>query len=276
MHTWLDRLIPEGPFKAVAVEAATLGARVLLLVAGFLLLRWLALRGLDLLVAPLRARQGLNDAATSRLDTMRGLARSVTTYLLLFVAAVMVLAEFGVNVGALLAGAGVAGLAVSFGAQRLVRDVLTGFFLLLEDQFRVGEVVTLAGVPGLPALTGTVLEMGLRVSRLRDADGKLVTVANGDVAAVVNHSRGPVRVAVELGVPAGTDYERVEQAVASLELPEPTFSGSATLEGVTALDANRMVLRVAAAAAPGQTPPADLELRRLLAAALAAAGIEVR
>ena len=277
MRSWFERLIPAGSVHDTLVELATLGAHALGIVLLYLVLRWLLLRGLTIVLTPIRAREEtIQGSSASRVQTLQGLARSAITYLLLFFAAMMLLGELGVNVAAIVAGAGVAGLAISFGAQRLVRDVLTGFFLLMEDQFRVGEVVTLAGIPGLGQLTGTVRDMGLRITRLTDAAEKLVTVANGDIGAVVNHSRGPVTATVEIGVAPDAPLDRVTELVGALKLPESLFAGPAHLDGVTAFDAAKLTVRVTAPAAPGQAPAAELALRSAVRDALRTGEVEIR
>lgn len=277
MRSWLDSVLPGGAIHAWLVGAGEAGLKLLLVGAAYFTTRWLTLRGLDALLAPLVARSR-RDGSTglTRLETLQGITRSAVTYVLLLVALITLLGQIGVNITALLTGAGVAGLAVSFGAQRIVRDVLTGFFLLLEDQFRVGELVTLIGSPGLPQLNGTVLEMGLRLTRLRDIHGKMVSIGNGDIVAVVNHSRGPVLATVELGIPADTSIDRVRTLVAEIPLSEALFTGSAELEGMTALESDRMVLRIAAPAVPGRAPAAELALRQAVGEALRGAEIEIR
>jgi small-conductance mechanosensitive channel len=148
--------------------------------------------------------------------------------------------------------------------------------MLLEDQFRVGEYVTLVGGPGLPQLTGTVQEIGLRITRLIDSAGKYVVIGNGDVAAVINHSRGPVAAAVEIGVPADTSMDRLQELVSPLELDQERFSGPVTVRGVAALEETKMLVRFEAPSRPGQTIEAELALRRTVADALREAGIQIR
>lgn len=277
MLEWLDRAIPQGPVHAWLVDLANAGLKALFTLVLFLVVRWLALRAISGLMFPLLARaQREGESSLGRLQTLEGITRSAVTYTLLFLALVTLVSQLGVNVTALLTGAGVAGLALSFGAQRLVRDVLTGFFMLLEDQLRVGEVVTLVGGPGLPQLSGTVLEMGLRVSRLKDISGKLVVIGNGDIVAVVNHSRGPITATVELGVAADASLAQAGDLVAAIELPDGMFSGQAVVEGVSSIEPERMVLRIAAPAQPGKAPEAELALRRAAGEALRAGGIEIR
>jgi moderate conductance mechanosensitive channel len=277
MREWLQRILPAAPWRSWLIDAADAAVSVLWVILLFLVVRSLALRALQVLMARLEAtarREG--DTSVARLRTLEGLARSIITNALLFVASVTLLGEVGVNIAAILASAGVAGLALSFGAQRLVRDVITGFFLLLEDQFRVGEVVTLVGSPGLPQLTGTILEMGLRITRLQDVSGKLVTIGNGDIAAVINHSRGPISATVEFGVPPDVPVERIREILARMPLDDPAVAGPAGLDGVTQLEAERIVLRAAAPARPGQAPEAELALRQAIGEAMRQAGVEIK
>ncbi len=277
MHEWLDRLIPRGDWHAALVDViATVGA-ILGAVLVFVIIRHLLLRGFKLLLSPLRqraAREG--ESSTARLRTLEDIGRSAISSTLLFFVVVSILGELGINVAAVLAGAGVAGLAVGFGAQRLVRDVLTGFFLLLEDQFRIGEMVSVLGVPGAPSLTGEIEEMGLRITRLRDPSGRLVTIGNGDIAGVINHHRGPVSATVDLGIEPESDMARVREAVANLDLDSDLFADGVEVQGVAAEEATRRVVRFAAPAQPGKQPDAELALRLLVADRLRAAGIGIR
>ncbi len=277
MTEWLDRLIPAGSSHAILVQAASLGLKLVLTIVGFVILRWLAVRAISLLMLPLRRRAEREEGShAGRLRTLESLAVSTVTYTLLFLVVVTILGELGVNVAALVASAGVAGLALTFGAQRMVRDVLAGFFMLLEDQFRVGEYVTLVGGPGLPQLTGTVQEIGLRITRMIDSAGKYVVIGNGDIAAVINHSRGPVAAAVEIGVPADTSLDQLQQLVSPLETDPERFSGPVSVRGVSALDGTKALVRFEAPARPGQTLEAELALRRQVGEALREAGIEIR
>ena len=277
MRRWLDQILPAGSWHGWMVDVAEGGLKIAIAVIVFLVLRRLVLRALQSVLLPILTRASGEDlTAVSRLKTLEGLARSSATYILLFGVVVTLLQSFNIQVTTLLAGAGVAGLALSFGAQRLVRDVLTGFFLLLDDQFRVGEVVSLMGIPGMAQANGTVLEMGLRTTRMADLSGKLVTISNGDIGAVINHSRGPVTATVEVGVPADVQLSQVREAMAALSLPDELFDGSAAVEGVTALEATRMVVRIAAPARAGRAPEAEMALRQAAGEALRQRGIEIR
>ncbi|MCC2672383.1 MAG: Small-conductance mechanosensitive channel [Armatimonadetes bacterium] len=277
MHEWLEKVIPRGPWHAWAVEGSEAALKVLLAVWLFIGLRWTVLRAIDTVMRPLLARaQREGETSTARLRTLEGLARSSITYVLLFVTGVTLLSHFDVNVAAILASAGVAGLALSFGAQRLVRDLLTGIFILLEDQFRVGEVVTLVLGPGLPQMNGSILEMGLRITRLLDISGKLVSVANGDIVAVINHHRGPVTATIEVGVDSNASLDRIRELVAELSLSDGLFTGPAAVQGVTSLEVGKVGVRIAAPGSPGRAPEAELALRQAVGEALRKAEVEIR
>jgi small conductance mechanosensitive channel len=129
----------------------------------------------------MRRRAGHNPRA----DTLSKLLMSAVTYAVWFLAAVQILKEgLGIDVTSILAAAGVLGIAVGFGAQTLVKDIITGFFLLFENQFSVGETVTVDG------FTGTVEELGLRSTKIRGEAGELLTIPNGSITKVINRSRG--------------------------------------------------------------------------------------
>ena len=148
-------------------------------------------------------------------------------YTLLFVFAVAALGTLGFNLAGVIGTAGVAGVAVGFGAQKIVKDGLTGAFLLLEDQYAVGDYVTIGGV------TGTVEDIALRTTRIRDDDGRLYILSNGDIALVCNQSRAPVGGSFDIAVAAFADTAHVSEILQaalakSAETPaacRPTESG---------------------------------------------------
>lgn len=119
----------------------------------------------------------------------------------------LLLAEFGLNIGPLLAGAGVAGLAFGFGAQYLIRDILTGLFLILENQFRVGDVICVDGT------CGEVEDVNLRVTTLRDLDGTVHHIPNGEIKKTSNLSKDFARVNLNVSVGYGSDLDHVIEAV---------------------------------------------------------------
>ena len=155
-----------------------------------------------------------DERAEVRTKTLSGLVVSTISVVVWTLATVTVLAQVGVQIAPLLAGAGVVGLAVGFGAQQLVRDVISGFFILVEDQYSVGDQVAAGGV------NGVVETVSLRLTRVRGEDGVLHHVRNGDLLVVSNFSRGYAVATITVPVPAGVTsrdaLERVGGAMAAL------------------------------------------------------------
>lgn len=137
-----------------------------------------------------------------RAKTVSSLVKSVVNYTVYFVAGVMVLDTIGLNTSSLLAAAGIAGLAVGFGAQNLVKDVVSGFFILVENQFQVGDYVTVAGV------SGTVEYTGLRTTWIRSFSGEVQIIPNGEMRKVTNHMGPKMRVLVNLAIAHEEDPNR--------------------------------------------------------------------
>lgn len=129
-----------------------------------------------------------------RAKTLGGIASTTISAIIYVVAVMMIITECGVNIGPLLAGAGIAGLAIGFGAQTLVKDVISGFFLLMEDQIRVGDVAQIAGIGGL------VESINLRTTRLRDLEGKVHIIPNGSITVATNFTKDWSRALVDIGV----------------------------------------------------------------------------
>jgi small conductance mechanosensitive channel len=138
-----------------------------------------------------------------RARTLGGLIRNVATIAIASIAVLMILREFRIDIAPVLAGAGIAGLALGFGAQTLVRDIISGFFLILEDQVRVGDVATINGTGGL------VEEINLRTVVLRDQHGAVHVFPNGAIERLANHSKDFSYYVMDLGITYGEDPDRV-------------------------------------------------------------------
>ncbi|TDA65739.1 MAG: mechanosensitive ion channel family protein [Clostridia bacterium] len=136
--------------------------------------------------------------------TLAALLNSASRYIIYALAAMLILDLFGVPITALLAGAGVVGLAIGFGAQSLVKDIITGFFILFEDQFHVGDFVEINGT-----VTGTVEELGLRTTSIREWSGRKVYLANSEINRVRNFNRQQLRAIVTATFPFDEDPVRV-------------------------------------------------------------------
>jgi len=161
------------------------------------------------ILRPLRAqaRRALNRAVSAERRQQRALAvgsllKSVTSFLIFGTAVILILAELGINVAPLLASAGIAGVALAFGAQNLIKDFLAGIFMTLEDQYGVGDAVDLGSA------SGTVTTVGLRTTTIRAGDGTIWYVRNGEVMRVGNSSQGEAVVAIDLPLPYDADTAR--------------------------------------------------------------------
>ena len=187
-----------GEWQALVVTA--------LHVAIILGLTWLALRLSRKALARLRLhmQQDLSDRERiKRLDTLERVFRYVATVIITLVGAMLVLSEVGISIAPILATAGVLGIAIGFGAQSLVKDYFNGFFLLLENQVRQGDVVEVSGKGGL------VEEMTLRYIRLRDYEGSVHYIPNGTIDTVTNRSRGFAYAVIDVGVAYREDIDGV-------------------------------------------------------------------
>lgn len=146
-----------------------------------------------------------------RQKTISRLVESMLSYLLYFILIYCILSILGLPVTSLLAGAGIAGVAVGMGAQGFLSDLVNGFFILVERQFDVGDVVKLTNGP--ITITGTVVSMGIRTSQVRDADGTLHFIPNRNILVVSNQSRGDMRAQVDIPLKFNTDLDRVAQVI---------------------------------------------------------------
>lgn len=161
-------------------------------------------------VVRLTVRNGVGNMREARIRALHTVLLSAAGFVLAFVAVIMMLQAAGLNIVPLLTTASVAGLAIGFGAQKLVKDVISGFFILVEDQYGVGDYVTIG-----PA-TGTVEDLGMRTTRIRDSAGKLFMIANGDINQVFNHSRGPLWAWMDVCVPSSSDLGRVKEILTAI------------------------------------------------------------
>nr|WP_203941165.1 mechanosensitive ion channel family protein [Spirilliplanes yamanashiensis] len=271
--------------------------RILLIIVIALLVRWLIHRairrltssssqmGVPGILKPLRERiptAGVESSAVvperrkQRAEAIGSVLRSFVTAVIMTTATLFVLSELGFNLGPLLASAGIVGVAIGFGAQTLVKDLITGLFMLIEDQYGVGDTVDLGEA------TGVVEAVGLRITTVRDGRGVLWYIRNGEIVRVGNKSQGWAMVVIDL--PVG--FVSVEQATsvlqqAALKVAEDAEFATQFLEppdvlGVEQMTVDGAVIRtIAKTTADGQFP-VQRELRRALTEALESSGIAER
>jgi small conductance mechanosensitive channel len=246
-------------------QAIRVGARVL----AIWFLAWLAYRVVRLAARRIEEAVDDGDDSVTTLRERRGrtvsqLLRSVGRVVIIVVALLLTFNLF-VNIGPLLAGAGILGLAVSFGAQSLVKDVLAGFFILFENQFAIGDVIEAGGK------SGVVERMTLRVVVLRDLEGTMHVVPNGEIKVVSNRTRGWSRAVVDVGVAYAEDVDRalavVRDEAAQFTTDKtwgPQLDGPVEVPGVEALGDSAVVIRSLIRTQPGSQWNAAREFRRRL------------
>lgn len=195
-----------------------------------------------------------------RARTIHGLLQSITRYAVYFIAGVMVLQEFQVDTTSIIAGAGIIGLAIGVGAQSLIRDFITGFFIILEDQYAVGDYIVSKD------MAGTVEEMGFRVTKLRDGNGVLHIIPNGEISRVSNHTRGHMQAVINVPVAYQADLTEV------LELLQKACAeiGGTVIEaieppkvlGVVDLRPGELIIRIIAKTVPLEQVKVETALRQ--------------
>lgn len=236
-----------------------------------------ALNGRNLVPGMIRRRApaSIREAAAARSErrvqranTIASVLRSITSTVVLVIASIMVMAEFGLNLGPILASAGIVGVAIGFGAQNLVRDFLSGMFMLLEDQYGVGDVVDVG-----PA-SGTVEAVGLRITTVRDVRGTVWHVRNGEIQRVGNKSQGYGVAVVDLPLAHTADIELANEIAARVagEVAQAEDMAERLLEppkvlGVETVTVEGLTLRVTARTRPSQ----QWAVQRALNAAITAA-----
>ncbi|HFI0254662.1 TPA: mechanosensitive ion channel family protein [Streptococcus suis] len=166
-----------------------------------------------------------------RQKTISRLVESMLNYLLYFILIYSILTILGLPVSSLFAGAGIAGVAIGLGAQGFLSDLINGFFILLERQFDVGDVVKLTNGP--ITISGTIVSMGIRTTQVRDADGTLHFIPNRNILVVSNQSRGDMRAQVDIPLKFNTDLEQVGRVIEEVNRREVSKFDQIT--GVTVL-----------------------------------------
>jgi len=212
-----------------------------------------------------------------RITTVGRVFRYSATVVVVLVAGMLILGELGISIAPILATAGVAGVAIGFGAQSLIKDYLSGFFILLEDQIREGDVVEVAGK------TGLVEAMTLRYVRLRDGDGFVHFVPNGEIKLVSNRTRSFARAVIDVGVGYGVDIDQalavmreVGRAMRADELWKGRVPDDVEVLGVEKLDNSAIVLRVQLKVVPAiERDNVKREYLKRIKQAFAARGIEI-
>jgi small conductance mechanosensitive channel len=212
--------------------------------------------------------------AEQRIEALASVLRSLTTFVIYAVGAFMILGEVGIELGPLIAGAGILGVALGFGSQSLVKDFLSGVFILIEDQFGVGDIVNLDN-----ETSGTVEAVSLRTTRLRSVDGTVWHVPNGEIRRVGNQSQHWSRALIDVEVAYETDLDHAQAVIAGVAHEVAARDADVLDEpevwGVEALGANGVTIRLVVKTRPSQQYRVSRDLRARLKAAFQDEGIEI-
>ncbi|SDG92724.1 small conductance mechanosensitive channel [Alteribacillus persepolensis] len=208
-----------------------------------------------------------------RMQTLLKLSTNVFSYVLIFIFITIIIGIFGLDIAPLIAGAGIVGLAIGFGAQGLVSDVVTGFFILLEKQIDVEDYVTVAGVDGV------VEEVGLRTTQVRGFDGTLHFIPNREISTVNNHSRGNMRAMIDMRISYNDNVDKAIQVLQSVcdtfAKEEPAMKEGPDVLGVQAFGQSDVVIRILGKTDNMEQWGVERKLRQACKEALEQNGIEI-
>ena len=281
-------MIPaSAPLPDVPLWVRGSGLEILLLALGAILLTRFATWFKAMITERIDANDGESDALVrSEAAKHRHALAQVLTWTVLVIVycftGVQIADRLGVPTSGLVAPAAVAGVALGFGAQRLVQDLLAGFFIIAERQYGFGDLISIA-IPGVPGgVIGTVEDVTLRMTKVRTANGEVIITSNGSIVQLTNLSRDWARVVVDVPVPFSVDIGHVSEilrqvgreAYADEEL-HPQLLGAPAVMGVQSIEVDQIHVRIVARTLPGRQFLVGLALRGRIAAALRHEGIHV-
>ncbi|GAE29902.1 mechanosensitive ion channel family protein [Halalkalibacter hemicellulosilyticus] len=266
MEQWLNQLTEEGFLLGIL----TILGQMVLAILAFLIARSIGKR---LITSAFTKMQSEKDMSVGRVKTLEKLSVNAFSYVLIFIFITIIISIFGLDATGLIAGAGVIGLAIGFGAQGLVSDVVTGFFILLEKQIDVGDYVTAGGIDGI------VEEVGLRNTQMRGFDGTLHYIPNREIGSVSNHSRGNMRALVDISI---SYDENIDEAIAIMQSAcdkvaneDETIVEGPDVIGVQGLGDSDVVIRIIAKTENMLQWAVERKLRKAIKEALDANNIEI-
>ena len=262
IHGLIDRLMSErSSEQREAVEAAEAAAGTL---------------RRDLLTEKLASLRERTERARQRAKTLGVLFKSIASAVIGVVTIMMLLGEFDINLGPLIAGAGIVGVAIGFGSQALVGDLLSGIFMLIEDQYGVGDVIDAGDA------TGTVESVGLRTTRIRDVRGTLWHIPNGEIRRVGNMSQVWARAILDIDVAYDTDLDLAMETIKTVadglweeQLEEATIVEEPVISGVQNFGADAVTIRLSVRTEPSEQWSTGRVLRKRIKEAFDEAGIEI-
>ena len=257
---------------------AGIAVKIMIVIILVLLIRQIACHLIDKLFRNrLTMTLSKNDAVAleeKRLHTLSKLFKSIVSYVLYFIGIITCLDMIGFSVTTIIAGAGVVSLAVAFGAQSIVQDLMSGIFIVLEDQYSVGEYVQ------IDTVQGQVKEIGMKTTKVQTVDGHLMIIANGSIGKVINYSRAAQRGFVDVGI---AYEENLEHAIAVMQQAcdkvaqqyQDDLEEQPNVVGAIALADSAVTVRATFTAWNWKQLPIERELRKEIKTALEAANVEI-
>lgn len=202
------------------------GVRIALVIVGAFILRWVLVNLITRITKGVVLSEEEDQGRKKRLETLLRIFIVATTLAVWILAGLLILDQLGIAIGPFLAAAGIAGVAVGFGGQYIIRDLITGVFIILENQYRIGDVVT------IDTITGTVEDITLRTTMMRDLDGVAHHIPHGTIQRVANHSKQFARVNLDIGVSYSSNLDKVIEVINRVgqELAEDPVWGQDVLE----------------------------------------------
>jgi small conductance mechanosensitive channel len=263
-------LVSRVNWVGILTAAGVITLKLIGILIAFLVVRAIGTRVVEKTFKRVQERQSIS---IGRSRTLQSLTLNLFSYILIFIFVVMVFEVFEYDATALLAGAGVVGLAIGFGAQGLVSDVVTGFFLLLEKQLDVEDYVTTAGYSGI------VEQVGLRTTQIRSFDGTLNYVPNREIISLSNHSRGNMRALVDIGISYDDNIDKaisvIQKACDEMAAGDASIIEGPSVIGVQSLGASDVVIRIIAKTENMMQWGVERNLRKKVKETLDAHGIEI-
>ncbi len=254
-------------------QLATYGPRIVRII-GIVFLARVIIEVVNLAVEELLLKgKDLTRGQQQRRLTIVPLIRSILKYFIYFGAGIMILNELGINPTPILAGAGIVGLAIGLGAQNLVNDVVSGFFILFENHFLVGDFIETG------TARGTVEAIDIRTTRIRNPNGPLHILRNGQIGEILNYSKEHTRAIVEVGVAYESDLDHVfrvlEEAGRALKEKNPNVLETTIVRGLQNFGESELLIRTITKVKPGEHRQVQRDLRKLIKEAFDREGIEI-
>lgn len=273
MNDFITKYLSQFNVEAIVTASLNKIFSLILLFITFYILKKIAKASVKKVLVP---SLKISNREQGRQKIISRLVESSLNYLLYFILLYCVLSILGLPVSSLLAGAGIAGVAIGLGAQGFLSDLVNGFFILIERQFDVGDVVKLTNGP--ITISGTIVSMGIRTTKVRDADGTLHFIPNRNILVVSNQSRGEMRAQIDIPLKFNTDLEqvyRIIEEVNNRELSKFEQITNVSILGPKTTETGQFVFRVNLFVTNGQQTVAYHQFLGLYQDALRQAGIEL-